>query len=1223
MRISRNFLTETFKVFATGGAFLKDLFKAFSIVQKNIEHEDMNGIKPNADLKLERSLDRLESQFSGKRLWLSLYRVLMTEVLFLFLVGMAASLIALFLPLVLKYLFSHLDQQKGNFYALIEASLIVTSLLLSKLFFDTLRRWRESRLMLLVQQLVSRLLFRRLQRIDLDQLRKNSKEPLTYLTTYAPQLTQSIYLVDFVVTAILQIALILLMFSWFGPMSLFILGGVFLFTFILQWMIVIIGRIYGKYVAADHERVGILKLAIEELQSIKRQYLEPQFLIALSRVREKQVSILRVRAFWQVVNRTLEDRLVPFSSLLLVGTALWVNVGLGASDLFPLLILLGMLLDSISNNLANLRVLRNTVMPTREIESLFQSFPLVQKDSQSRTEGAEGKPGEVELTFRDAHKSYRLTPGTRLAIVGKMGVGKTSFLMQLAGHENEIADFPVSGKSFGIPVLVGRNQPLFDASLAEAVVLFQRPLRINRYEQSLFRSGLAEDLAHEPEGDAKVVHSKDKNLSEGQIDRLALAQALYAESDIILMDDLFASLNPELAHNVAKRVLGNREGEPTRIFTTSRIEFARYADLILVLDRKGAVLLAPQEIREGNHWEKCVEWLDDDLVEKLLQAVNSGAHQNEDKEDKEDKGEEFSFLVQKGRRYTFHQKDALPLADTYDFGERKKIRRTHLLTNVFALFPKWVVFFLLILITGAVLSNIGFATLIDHWKEGSVSPETFFLRLLFVSAIGLVAIFFRYLFTFYPPISSVDRLHRLFIEQILKGRSEAKKEMHQRIGRMTQDFTNLEMEQPNQLISIGSSFIQIFIYSVFFVVTYPFYVLFLIPFSLMIWGIYRQVKQVIVAASRLTASVRGPVFNFIGPALGAKGYLLSPPLRQAIWRRFSYLSDVQTYGSYWSRLSNTLVYLLVEGMAISFFLMTLWLSVFSGGGSFFTPSLIIYLAYQSSSYITLFMNRLLQTDTQLVLFERLSALLHRETLPVLKEAQMKDDPHPEDAYRHLLKEAEGDKGCDGVNGLWVDNLSYRVEGRLLFQNISFHLTPKRSMVLVGPSGIGKSTMAKIVAGQNPPHSGTVCLFGHVPEIDCVHTRKRLMSLESCFPSLPITIRQFLDPFNRSNDDDLYDIFANLGVSLDQFGGLEASCNHLSSGERQLLNLCRSVLQKPAILILDEATSSLDVALERKILNHLGKALPDAGFFAILHRPDNLDLFDEIIQIDTFMVKGGS
>lgn len=80
---------------------------------------------------------------------------------------------------------------------------------------------------------------------------------------------------------------------------------------------------------------------------------------------------------------------------------------------------------------------------------------------------------------------------------------------------------------------------------------------------------------------------------------------------------------------------------------------------------------------------------------------------------------------------------------------------------------------------------------------------------------------------------------------------------------------------------------------------------------------------------------------------------------------------------------------------------------------------------------------------------------------------------------------------------------------------------------------------------------------------------------------------------------------------------------MSSGERQLLNLCRSVLQKPAILILDEATSSLDVALERKILNHLGKALPDAGFFVILHRPDNLDLFDEIIQIDTFMVKGGS
>ncbi|MBE3555355.1 MAG: ATP-binding cassette domain-containing protein, partial [Thermicanus sp.] len=645
-------------------------------------------------------------------------------------------------------------------------------------------------------------------------------------------------------------------------MSLLVLGGTLLFSFILQWMIVVIGRIYGKYTEADHERVGILKLAIEELQSIKRQYLEPQFLIALGKAREKQVSILRVRAFWQVVNRTLEDRLVPFSSLLLVGIALWGNIGRGPADLFPLLVLLSLLLESISNNLANFRVLRNTVMPTREIESLFQSYPLVQKDVQSGIGEEGGKPGEIELTFLDSCGSYRLSPGTRLAIIGKMGAGKTSFLLQLAGLDRGIANFPVSGKSFGRPVLVGRNHPLFDAPLAEAVVLFERPLRIDRYEQSLFRSGLAEDLAHETEGDAKVLHSKDRNLSEGQIDRLALAQALYAESDLLLMDDLFASLNPELAHKVAERVLGDREGEPTRIFTTSRIEFVRYADLILVLDRKGAVLLTPQRIRVGNEREKCVEWLGDELAEKLVQAVDAKPLQIEEKEN--------ATLIQRGRRYTFHRQPALPLAETYDSGEKKRIKRSHLLFNVLALFPKWVVFLLLLFITGAVLSNIGFAALIDHWKEGSASPRSFFLQLLFVSTIGFVAAFLRYTFTFYPPISSVDRLHRLFVDQLLRDRPGAKKEKHQLIGRITQDFTSLEMEQPHQLTSIGMSFLQSLLYLVLFVIAYPLYLLLLIPFSFMICGIYRQVKKVMIAASRLAASVRGPVFNFIGPALGAK-----------------------------------------------------------------------------------------------------------------------------------------------------------------------------------------------------------------------------------------------------------------------------------------------------------------------------------------------------------------
>lgn len=180
------------------------------------------------------------------------------------------------------------------------------------------------------------------------------------------------------------------------------------------------------------------------------------------------------------------------------------------------------------------------------------------------------------------------------------------------------------------------------------------------------------------------------------------------------MDDLFASLNPELAHKVAER---DREGEPTRIFTTSLIEFVRYADLILILDRKGAVLLTPQRIREGNERERCVEWLGDELVEKLVLTVDAKPLQIEEKEN--------STLIQRGRRYTFHRQPALPLAETYDSGEKKRIKRSHLLINVLALFPKWVVFLLLLFITGAVFDETesGFVTGYEVYKGNPSDDE--------------------------------------------------------------------------------------------------------------------------------------------------------------------------------------------------------------------------------------------------------------------------------------------------------------------------------------------------------------------------------------------------------------------------------------------------------------------------------------------------------------------
>lgn len=71
---------------------------------------------------------------------------------------------------------------------------------------------------------------------------------------------------------------------------------------------------------------------------------------------------------------------------------------------------------------------------------------------------------------------------------------------------------------------------------------------------------------------------------------------------------------------------------------------------------------------------------------------------------------------------------------------------------------------------------------------------------------------------------------------------------------------------------------------------------------------------------------------------------------------------------------------------------------------------------------------------------------------------------------------------------------------------------------------------------------------------------------------------------------------------------------LSLGERQLVNLARAPRGRPTVLLLDEATSALDVAAERRLLAALPVLTGGAACLVVLHRPDNLDQFDGLLDL---------
>ncbi|GGU77645.1 ABC transporter ATP-binding protein [Lentzea flava] len=160
----------------------------------------------------------------------------------------------------------------------------------------------------------------------------------------------------------------------------------------------------------------------------------------------------------------------------------------------------------------------------------------------------------------------------------------------------------------------------------------------------------------------------------------------------------------------------------------------------------------------------------------------------------------------------------------------------------------------------------------------------------------------------------------------------------------------------------------------------------------------------------------------------------------------------------------------------------------------------------------------------------------------------------------------------------------------VLRDVSLSLKPGDHLAVVGPSGIGKSTMASLLTGLMPPDNGSV-LFGGAP-VDRVvpevrHHAIALIPQETYL--FTGTVREnlaLLAPW--ATDEDLLDAVDKVGAKqlLDRLGGLDASLGHagegLSAGEAQLLALARVYVTSASVVILDEATSHLDPAAEARV-----------------------------------------
>ena len=212
-----------------------------------------------------------------------------------------------------------------------------------------------------------------------------------------------------------------------------------------------------------------------------------------------------------------------------------------------------------------------------------------------------------------------------------------------------------------------------------------------------------------------------------------------------------------------------------------------------------------------------------------------------------------------------------------------------------------------------------------------------------------------------------------------------------------------------------------------------------------------------------------------------------------------------------------------------------------------------------------------------------------------------------------------------------------LRGEVRFQNMTFgyepqkpvlrdlnlHVQPGEMIGLVGPSGAGKSTLVNLICRFYTCDSGSIFIDGHdIRDIRLEDLRRQIgvvlqepflfagsIAQNIAFAKPDAAVHEVITAARAAN---AHEFIMKMPDGYDTEVGERGS--RLSGGERQRISIARAILHNPRILILDEATSSVDVQTEQKIQEAIGRLVKDRTTFAVAHRLSTLRNADRLVVL---------
>ncbi|PNY11513.1 ABC transporter C family member 10-like protein [Trifolium pratense] len=952
-------------------------------------------------------------------------------------------------------------------------------------------------------------------------------------------------------------------------------------------------KFLSNLLVAQDERLKASSEALVNVKVLKLYAWEMHFKNAIEGLRYVELKWLSSVLLQKAYNVILFWFSPFFISAATFGACYFLKVPLHANNIFTFVATIRLLQDPISTipdvigviiqaNIAFSRIVR------------FLDAPELQSSNFSKSCFDEKLKGSILIKSADFSWEYNISKptisnidlkasvGQKIAICGEVGSGKSTLLAAILG---EIPNTNGNIEVYGTFAYVSQTAWIQTGTIQENI-LFGSAMDVQRYQETLHRSSLMKDLELFPYGDLTEIGERGVNLSGGQKQRIQLARAFYQNADIYLLDDPFSAVDAHTATNLFNEYILEGLAGKTVLLVTHQVDFLPAFDSVLLMSNGKILQAAPYHdlLTSSREFTDLVNAHKETAGSgRLVDVTSSQRHSSSDRE------------IQK----TFTEKPFKALnGDQLIMQEERERGDAGLKPYLQYLNQKrgYLYFFLgslshLMFVICQILQNSWMASRVDdpqvntlqlvvvYLLIGVTSNVFMIIRSLLAALLGFQSS--KHIFS--QLMNSLFRAPMSFYDSTPLGRI---------LSRVSSDLSIVDLDISFNLTYVVGSTICCYM-DLIVLTSFTWQVLFVtIPMAYVIVKLQRHYYACAKQLMRMNGTTKSSVANHVAETFAGAMTIRAFEQEDRFCENNFNLIDVNAGALFHSFASNEWFIQRVE---------TAYAVVLASAALCIA---MLPFGTLTSGFIGMALSYGLSLNGSLVYSIQSQCIMANYIVSVERINQ----------YTHIPSEDQ-EGNCPPVNWPVVGKVEirdlqirYRPKEPLVLHGITCTFEGGHKIGIVGRTGSGKSTLIGALFRLVEPAGGKIIVDG----IDI--SSIGLNDLRSSFGIIPQdptlfigTVRYNLDPLSQHSDQEIWEVLqkCQLRESVKDKGGLDSSVvedgSNWSIGQRQLFCLGRALLRRSKILVLDEATASIDNVTDLILQNTIRKEFADCTVITVAHR----------------------